>query len=163
MEQNQQLFSSIKPIGVIRSPHREPAGTPIQPAFAAKAVGEAVVDGEYASSLRDLDGFSRIWLIYWFHLAAPYKPLVIPFRDTIERGLFSTRAPTRPNPIGLSAVRLLGVEGNVLKLADIDIVDGTPLLDIKPYSPKFDCFPDERSGWLDKDARDAGTGDDRFA
>jgi tRNA-Thr(GGU) m(6)t(6)A37 methyltransferase TsaA len=103
---------------------------------------------EYRAGLADLNGFSRIILIYPFHLSAGYSLVVTPFLDHHHRGVFSTRAPRRPNAIGLSMVRLVEVRGGDLVVEDVDILDGTPLLDIKPYVPAFDSFPDERSGWL---------------
>lgn len=139
----------LKPIGVIRTPFAEPAGTPIQPCMAQGAEGSVIVFDEFAAGLQDLAGFERIWLIYWFHRAGPPRLRVQPFLDEQERGLFATRAPCRPNPIGISCVRLLAVEGHLLKIADVDIVDGTPLLDIKPYAPQFDCYPVRRTGWLE--------------
>lgn len=151
----------VEPIGIIRSPFLEAAGTPIQSAVAGSAEGTVEVFDRYAEGLRDLDGFERVWLLYWFDRAAPARLRVTPYMDDAERGLFATRAPCRPNPIGMSPVRLLGVEGRILRVADLDVLDGTPLLDIKPYAPRFDHFPVERVGWL------AGAGgrrvaDDRF-
>lgn len=153
----------LKPIGVIHSPFTQPTGTPIQPAFADGAEGRVVVDEQYAEALRDLAGFERIWLIYWFDRAPPMSLTVVPFLDETPRGLFAVRAPCRPNPIGLSAVRLLSIEGNVLRVADLDVLDGTPLLDIKPYVPRFDSFPDSRHGWLEDAEPRRGLADDRFA
>ena len=152
----------LEPIGVIRSPWKQAKGTPIQPAMAKGAEGTVEVFAPYVEGLKDLDGFERIWLIYWFDRAAPARLTVVPFRDTVERGLFATRAPCRPNPIGISPVRLLGIDGEVLRVGDVDILDGTPLLDIKPYSPRFDCFGDARSGWLDCGG-DRTEADGRFA
>jgi tRNA-Thr(GGU) m(6)t(6)A37 methyltransferase TsaA len=153
----------LKPIGVIRSPFKTPAGTPIQPTFAAGAEGTVEVFDKYAPGLRDLDGFDRIWLLYWFDRVSQVNLRVTPFLDTVERGLFATRAPCRPNPVGMSCVRLLRVEGNVLHVADLDVLDGTPLIDVKPYSPRFDQYPVERSGWLDKVEDVPGIADHRFA
>jgi tRNA-Thr(GGU) m(6)t(6)A37 methyltransferase TsaA len=117
---------------------------------------------EYREGLADLDGFERIWLLFWLDKAAPYKLKVKPYMDENMRGLFSTRAPSRPNPIGMSCVRLLGVEGNILKISELDILDGTPLLDIKPYVGKVDCFDVKRSGWLDSVEHKNIKADDRF-
>ncbi len=152
----------LQPIGVIRSPHRTAAGTPIQPAYAGQAVGEVFVDEGYASALADIEGFERIWLVYRFDRAGPFKPRVVPYRDNREHGLFATRAPSRPNPIGLSVVELLGREGRVLRVAGLDVLDETPLLDIKPYVPEFDAFPDSSAGWLDAHREDRRQADDRF-
>jgi tRNA-Thr(GGU) m(6)t(6)A37 methyltransferase TsaA len=140
----------LKPIGVIRTPFKQAAGTPIQPAFAEGAKGRIELFEEYAEGLRDLDGFERIWLLYWFDRTGPPCMTVTPFMDERPRGLFATRAPCRPNPIGLSPVRLLAVAENVLHVADVDVLDGTPLLDIKPYAPRFDHFHVGRSGWLER-------------
>jgi tRNA-Thr(GGU) m(6)t(6)A37 methyltransferase TsaA len=153
----------LKPIGIIRSPFTQPAGTPIQPRTAAGAQGTVEVAEDYADGLKDLDGFDRVWLLYWLDRAPETALRVVPFLDHVERGVFACRAPCRPNPIGLSPVRLLRAEGRVLHVADLDILDGTPLLDIKPYSAKFDCFEVSRSGWLDEVAeRPGATADDRF-
>jgi tRNA-Thr(GGU) m(6)t(6)A37 methyltransferase TsaA len=140
---------TYRPIGRVRSPFKEREGAPIQGAFAPEAKGAIEVLPEFAEGLADLDGFSHIWVLYHFHLSGGFKLKVVPFMDDVERGLFSTRAPRRPNPIGLSLVRLLGVEGNVLRIAEVDMLDGTPVLDIKPYSPEIDGRPEVRCGWLD--------------
>jgi len=152
----------LRPIGIIRSPFPEPKGTPIQPAYAADARGEVVLDDEYAEALADLEGFERIWLVYWLDRSGPWKPRVVPYRDTVEHGLFATRSPNRPNPLGLSVVRLLGRTDNVLQVAGVDVLDGTPLLDIKPYVPRFDAHPDSRAGWFDANGADRELADDRF-
>jgi tRNA-Thr(GGU) m(6)t(6)A37 methyltransferase TsaA len=123
-----------------------------------------VVYDEYATGLQNLEEFSHIILIYHFHLSQGWRPLVRPFMEEIERGVFATRAPRRPNPIGLSVVRLERVEGSVLHVRGIDVVDGTPLLDIKPYAPVFDAGGEYRFGWIEN-ALDRGTrriADDRF-
>ncbi len=138
----------LRPIGVIRTPFPTPEGTPIQPRMAEGAEGEVIVFEEFAEGLRDLEGFERIWLLYWFHCAAEPRLRVRPFLDEAEHGLFATRWPCRPNPIGMSAVRLLEIRGNLLRVGDVDIVDGTPLLDIKPFVPHFDCYEVQRVGWL---------------
>lgn len=152
----------VKPMGIVHSPFKKAKGTPIQPVKAKHARGTVTVFEEFEDGLKDLEGFERIWLIYWFHRSARTRLRITPFLDDQERGLFATRAPTRPNPIGMSSVRLLGVEGNVLKVADLDILDGTPLLDIKPYAPAFDCFKVRRSGWLDRAGKNRRVADSRF-
>lgn len=139
----------LTPIGVVRSAFPRAAGTPIQPYRAAGSVGSVEIFRPFVAGLRDLDGFERIWLLYWFHRAAEAKMQVVPFRDTVERGIFATRAPARPNPIGMSSVRLVAIEANVLHIAEVDILDGTPLLDIKPNVPLYDTYPIARCGWLD--------------
>ncbi len=153
---------TLTPIGVIRSPHLSPAGTPIQPAYAEQCVGQVVVDPPFAAALADLEAFERVWLIYWLDRAGPFKPSVIPYRDTREHGLFATRSPCRPNAIGLSVVHLVGRESNVLHVRGLDILDGTPLLDLKPYVPEFDAHPSSRAGWLDDRQQDRRVADDRF-
>jgi tRNA-Thr(GGU) m(6)t(6)A37 methyltransferase TsaA len=152
----------LKPIGVIRTPFTKPAGTPIQPVFAEGAEGRVEVLKNYVDGLKDLEGFDRIWLIYWFDRVSQVNLTVKPFLDAVERGLFATRAPCRPNPIGMSCVRLLRVEGNVLHVADVDILDGTPLVDIKPYAPRFDHYTVERCGWLDSVTPKTPADDGRF-
>jgi len=138
---------TLQPIGVIRSPHSEAKTTPIQPVYAKGVHGRAEILPEYAVGLRDLEGFSHIFLIYWFHKASSPRLIVKPFLDDATHGVFATRAPCRPNPIGLSIVRLVGRDENILHLADLDVLDGTPLLDIKPYIARFDRYDDTRSGW----------------
>jgi tRNA-Thr(GGU) m(6)t(6)A37 methyltransferase TsaA len=112
-----------------------------------------MLEEHYREGLRDLSGFSRIILLYAFHRSKGYTLEVVPFLDTVPHGIFATRAPRRPNAIGLSIVRLISVSGCELVIEDVDVLDGTPLLDIKPYVPEFDCHPDEKSGWF------AGCGD----
>ena len=148
-------------IGVIHSPHRVAEGTPIQPRWAAGIEGTVEVFPEFAPGLRDLDGFDRVWLVYWFDRARAAQLEVVPYLDTQTRGIFATRAPSRPNAIGLSCVRLLAVEGRVLRVADLDMLDGTPLLDIKPFVPDYDVFLAERVGWY-AHARGTGIADGRF-
>ena len=143
---------TIKPIGVIHTPYREPRGTPIQPTGALGVEGTVEVFPEYAQGLKDLDGFSHVILLYHFHLSGGCSLTVTPYMDKEVRGVFATRFPGRPNPLGLSVVRLKGVDGRVLRITDVDIVDGTPLLDIKPYVPAFDHREDVRIGWLTKRA-----------
>jgi tRNA-Thr(GGU) m(6)t(6)A37 methyltransferase TsaA len=149
-------------IGIIHSPFKEPPGTPIQPAYGSDSVGTVEVFPQFAEGLSDIEGFGRIWLIYGAHLARPFRLKITPFRDTVERGVFATRAPSRPNSILISAVRLVGRRENILDVAELDILDGSPLFDIKPYSPKFDCFPNSKSGWLDSRDADITHADDRF-
>jgi tRNA-Thr(GGU) m(6)t(6)A37 methyltransferase TsaA len=152
----------LEPIRRIHSPFVEAAGTPIQPVFAGGAAGRVVVDAGWAEALDDLDGFERIWLLYWMDRVDGARAKVIPYRDVHPRGLFATRSPRRPNPIGLSVVRLVRREGNVLHVADVDVLDGTPLLDVKPYVPAFDAHPVSRAGWYDLGASDRRTADGRF-
>jgi tRNA (adenine37-N6)-methyltransferase len=152
----------LTPIGLIHSPHHQAQGTPIQPRWAAGIEGTVELFPEFAPGLRDLAGFDRVWLIYWFDRARKAQLEVVPYLDTQTHGVFATRAPSRPNPIGFSCVRLLGVEGSLLRAADLDMLDGTPLLDIKPYVPDFDMFLVERIGWYAQ-ASETQVADDRFA
>lgn len=152
----------LRIIGRINSPFIEAAGTPIQPVYAQGAVGQVTVEEQFATALDDIEGFERLWLIYWMDRPAPFRPLVIPYRDTKEHGLFATRSPCRPNPIGLSTVRFVRREGRVLQVADIDVLDGTPLLDIKPYVPHFDSFPTAKAGWFEQNGIDRQVADERF-
>lgn len=152
------------PIGIIHSPYTQIAGMPIQPAGAAGVQGSVKVFPEYEEGLQDLEGFSHIFLLYHFHRSDGFKLTVTPFLDEHSHGVFATRAPRRPNPIGLSVVRLLQREGNVLRIENVDVLDGTPLLDIKPYVGEFDHFSSARFGWLEQ-ARGSVQGkrsDDRF-
>ena len=117
---------------------------------------------EYVEGLCDLDGFERIWLVYWFDQARAAQMAVTPYLDRTPRGLFATRAPCRPNPIGLSAVRLLGIVGSILEVDGLDILDNTPLLDLKPYIPEFDGFEAKRIGWCGDAQGRGGVADSRF-
>lgn len=153
---------SLQVIGRIRTPFVEATGTPIQAAYAGDARGQVIVDDAFAAALDDIGGFERVWLVYWMDRAAAFRTRVVPYRDTREHGLFATRSPCRPNPIGLSAVRLLQRDGRVLHIADVDILDDTPLLDIKPYVPAFDAHPSSKSGWFDACGVDRRVADERF-
>jgi tRNA-Thr(GGU) m(6)t(6)A37 methyltransferase TsaA len=123
---------------------------PIQPTGASGIQGTVEVFPEFTEGLKDLEGFSHIILLYHFHRVQEVKLVVTPFMDFQPRGVFATRAPKRPNPIGLSIVKLLGIEQNTLHIENVDILDGTPLLDIKPYVPEFDHHPADRVGWLEQ-------------
>ncbi|SMP76951.1 tRNA (N6-threonylcarbamoyladenosine(37)-N6)-methyltransferase TrmO [Desulfonatronum lacustre] len=142
-------MTEIHPIGLIRSPFKELSGMPIQPAGAAGVRGTVEISEEYQAGLKDLDGFSHLILLYRFHGSQGFSLEVVPFMDTVPRGLFATRAPKRPNSIGLSIVELDRIENGVLHIRNVDILDGTPLLDIKPYVPEFDSHPQARAGWLE--------------
>ena len=136
----------MKPIGILHSPFTEKEGTPIQPTR-SKASGWAEVFPEFAKGLEGLEGFSHIFLLYVFHQSNGYCLTVQPFLDHELHGLFATRYPSRPNPIGLSIVRLMARRENILDIEGVDMLDGTPLLDIKPYVPDFDMFTDVETGW----------------
>jgi tRNA-Thr(GGU) m(6)t(6)A37 methyltransferase TsaA len=150
---------SLTPIGWVRSPYQRRFGTP-QQAAAVDSDEEAVLELDPAaippSALADLVGMDRIWVLSWLHRGGTWSPLVMPPRGPrIRRSLFSTRSPDRPNPIGLSAVRLVRISGCDLHVRGIDLIDGTPIVDVKPYLPYSDAFPDARAGWIDAIARDA--------
>ena len=155
---------SYRPIGTIRSPFEGVEKVPIQPAAASGIRGTVEVSAEFVDGLQDLSGFSHIILLYHFHRVTEARLTVVPFLDDRARGVFATRAPSRPNPIGLSIVRLLGIEGNVLQIENVDMVDGTPLLDIKPYVPEFDHHAVQRTGWLEnaREKIEEKRSDDRF-
>jgi tRNA-Thr(GGU) m(6)t(6)A37 methyltransferase TsaA len=138
----------FEPIGTVRSPFTRRDKTPIQP-YLSSARGTVELLPQYAAGLKDLDGFSHVILLYLFHSLEPGCELeVTPFLDHVKKGLFATRYPRRPNAIGLSVVRLVACEGCVLHVDGIDVLDGTPLLDLKPYVPAFDAFPEATQGWL---------------
>lgn len=148
---------TLEPIGVVRSPFLQRHGTPRQPGVTsarertANGAIELFAEQVAPESLHDLASFSHAWIVSWFHLNGPRKrPMVRPPRGGPKRGVFSTRAPHRPVPIGLSAVRLLSVDGLVVRVGDLDLLDGTPVLDIKPYIPDFDAIPSASRGWLDQ-------------
>ena len=139
---------TMQPIGIIHSPFTDKSQTPIQ-ASRSQAKGRVEIHPEFAEGLHDLEGFSHIFLVYVFHESSGFSLLVKPFLDDQLHGVFATRYPSRPNPIGLSVVRLLGRQGNILEVEGVDVLDGTPLLDIKPYVPEFDIRTDTRNGWYE--------------
>jgi len=154
----------FQPIGVIHSPFTKPEGMPIQSAGGVGIKGTVEVFEDFQSGLKDLDGFSHIILLYHFHRSHAFSLHLVPFMDSELRGLFATRAPKRPNAIGLSVVQLDKIEDGVLHIQNVDILDGTPLLDIKPYVPEFDAQVEVRTGWLEN-VRKIVSGrksDDRF-
>ena len=144
-----------KPIGIIHTPFKDVKEMPIQPIGAKGIQGTINIEPEYVDGIKDLEGFSHVFLIYHFHLSQGYSLQIEPFMDDDLHGVFATRAPKRPNPIGISVVRLSWVEEGLLHIEDVDMVDGTPLLDIKPYVPEFDALKAERIGWLFKKANKA--------
>jgi tRNA-Thr(GGU) m(6)t(6)A37 methyltransferase TsaA len=139
-----------KPIGIIHSPFTKLNNMPIQPAGAAGVEGTVEVFPQYDDGLKDLDGFSHLILLYHLHRSKDFKLHVVPFLDSMPRGVFATRAPKRPNPIGVSVIKLQKIQGNILYIENVDILDGTPLLDIKPYIPEFDEQAEVRAGWLEE-------------
>jgi tRNA-Thr(GGU) m(6)t(6)A37 methyltransferase TsaA len=149
---------TLEPIGIIHSEHHDPKSTPIQPVCAGGSRGHIEIFPQYAEGLDDVEGFSHLHLIYWLHRVAEMakslpavSPLkVVPFLDDVPRGVFATRTPVRPNPLGLSIVRLVERHGSDLIVEDLDVFDGTPLLDIKPYVEGFDLRVGTRGGWTER-------------
>jgi tRNA (adenine37-N6)-methyltransferase len=159
---NSQANFPVIIIGRVQSPFGVATGTPIQSVYANGAKGQVIVESAFADALDDIDGFERLWLIYWMDRATTAQLRLVPYRDNHERGLFATRSPCRPNPIGMSVVRLLRREANILHVADLDILDNTPLLDIKPYVPDFDSHQKSKAGWFDDSCIDRKVADERF-
>jgi tRNA-Thr(GGU) m(6)t(6)A37 methyltransferase TsaA len=148
---------TLHPIGVMRTPHASKVDAPRQPAAAREAPGviHLRADQNLQHAVLDLDGWERIWVLFWFDRNASWRPKVLPPRSSVgRRGVLATRAPHRPNPIGLSALRLVRIDGLKLHVLDVDLLDGTPILDIKPYVAYSDAFPDSGSGWLAGGAAD---------
>lgn len=162
-EEGPLLRIEYRPVAVMSTPFVDPSGMPIQPSRARGVRGAAVVFPEFVEALADLDGFSHVIILSHLHRAKRYRPRVVPHLDTVERGLFATRAPSRPNPIGLSVFRLLGIDGARLEVQDVDLLDGTPVLDIKPHVPDFDEPAEVRIGWLKEARRGTVRSDARFA
>lgn len=154
----------METIGIIRTPFSELENMPIQPKGAAGVIGEIEIDERYVEGLADLEGFSHVYLVYLFHRASRVELKVVPFMDTVQRGVFATRSPLRPNHIGLFLVELVKIDGARITVRGADVLDGTPLLDIKPYIEKFDKVGESRSGWMTARPEDvaARRSDDRF-
>lgn len=145
-----EMKIEYRSIGIVHSPFTEGDKVPFQPSGGKGVSGSVEVFPEFAEGLDDLDGFSHIILLCHFHKSSGYRMKVIPRVETQHRGLFATRSPRRPNPIGLSVVRLLGIQKNELSIMDLDILDGTPILDIKPYYPELEAGEEVRKGWLER-------------
>ena len=139
---------TYRPIGIIRTPFTDVDGMPIQPTAALGVRGSIELEAEFAGGLLDLDGFSHLTLLYHLHRIRRSQLIVVPFLDDTSHGVFATRSPARPNPLGISTVRLLGIRGCSIDIEDVDMLDGTPLLDIKPYVPEFDDRQNVRVGWF---------------
>lgn len=154
----------MKTIGVVRTPFTDLKDMPIQPRGGADLEAQVIIDEQYADGLDDIEGFTHLYLIYSFHKAQREEMHVIPFMSDTPKGVFSTRSPLRPNHLGLSIVRLVRREGNVLHINDVDILDNTPLLDIKPYILQFDHRPESVSGWMDASEKEVNQkrSDSRF-
>ena len=157
-------MTCYEPIGIIHSPFKEVKGMPIQPVGARGIAGQIEIFTDLQTGLKDLEGFSHIFVLYHFHRAAGYSLLVKPFLDKVDHGVFATRVPKRPNSIGLSILRLVRVEDNMIHVENLDILDGTPVLDIKPYVPQFDAWDADRVGWFTGKAENAQfhRADERF-
>ena len=158
------MYITYTPIGTIHTPFKTKEGMPIQSSGANGVQGTVILNEEFAEGLADLEGFSHIYLIYHFHQSKSYTLKTKPFLDDTPHGVFATRAPQRPNAIGISIVKLVGFEGNRLTVENVDILDGTPLLDIKPYIPDFDRQENCETGWIADKTGDfrSKKSDDRF-
>ncbi len=155
----------INPIGIIRTPHTDVKNMPIQPIAAEGVKGEIELLPEYTDGLKDIEGFSHITLLYHFHRIDGFELQVIPFMDDEKHGIFACKAPKRPNAIGVSTVRLISVQGNILHVEQVDMLNGTPLIDIKPFYPRYDNRDDVTIGWLEKNRNmslDELRSDERF-
>jgi tRNA (adenine37-N6)-methyltransferase len=155
---------NVTPIGIVHSPYQYARGTPIQPFCAEGSEGKIELFNTYVDGLLGLEGFQRIWVLFWCHRSMRAKLTVIPYRDSVGHGLFATRVPSRPNAIGLSSLRLFQICGNMLHVGELDILDGSPVLDIKPYVSQYGSYPAQRCGWLEVDQVRHGVtvADDRF-
>jgi tRNA (adenine37-N6)-methyltransferase len=145
----------IKPIGVINTPYTEPKGIPIQGTFEKGITGTVNVFQEYQQGLKDLDGFSHAILLYYFNKSKEETLMSKPFLEDVEHGIFSIRSPHRPNHIGISVVKIEKVKDGIITFSEVDILDGTPLLDIKPYVSHFDHRSNVKNGWIDNHFKDA--------
>ena len=148
---------SFESIGLIRSPHKELLKIPIQPIFCDGIEGTVILNARYVDGLKNLDGFSHIYLFYYFNKSQKTRLRLKPYLADQEHGIFATRAPHRPNKLGMSLVRLVKIEDNILHVKDLDILDGTPLLDIKPYIQRFDSRESVKSGWQDAVSNDVAS------
>jgi len=155
----------IEPIGTIFTPHIDINHMPIQPIAAKGVKGYIEIFEEYTDGLKDLEGFSHITLLYHFHEICGYELMVTPFMDTEMHGIFATKAPKRPNAIGISTVKLIGIDRNIITVEQVDMLDGTPLIDIKPFYPRYDNRRNVKIGWLEKNkdiALEKMRSDERF-
>jgi len=156
---------TFESIGTIHTPFKSPRGVPIQGALRQDIKGEVEIFADFQSGLKDLDGFSHLILLYYFDQVKEYSLQAIPFLDTTPRGVFAIRGPRRPNPVGFTVVKNLGIKKNRIKFAGVDMVDKTPLLDIKPYFSDIDSHPDASTGWMKEKLKTEGNrtrADNRF-
>ncbi len=158
------MIINYNPIGYVHSPIKTAEGSPIQPVGADNITGFIELDNSLKDGLKDLDGFSHIIVLYHFHKSKDPQLLCKPFLDDKKHGIFAIRGPNRPNAIGFSIVSNIKIEGNIIHIGNVDILDGTPVLDIKPYVEEFDSRTNTRSGWLEKNSKRSKTirSDDRF-
>lgn len=158
------MIINYTPIGYVSASFKSPQNAPIQPSGASGSDAYITIKPELITGLQDIGGFSHLIIIYHFHLAKAAKLICQPFLDNQTHGIFAIRGPNRPNPIGLSIVELKVVEANVITIGRNDMVDGTPVLDIKPYVVDFDCYPTAAKGWLEGKAQYSKSkrSDDRF-
>jgi len=140
----------LKPIGIIYTPYKEPKGMPIQGTFEQGVIGTIRLLPKYRPGLKDVENFSHLILIYYFNRSSQEKLVAKPFIENKKHGIFAIRSPQRPNHIGFSIVKLMGINNNIITFSEVDILDGTPLLDIKPYVKYFDKRNNVKSGWIDK-------------
>lgn len=147
------MIDTMEPIGIIHSPFRNIENMPIQPRGGSESEGTVHIHKAYLEGLKDLEGFSHVYLIYFFHKAQRTSLTVTPFLDKTERGVFATRSPLRPNHIGISIVQLIAIDGAILSIKGVDMLDETPLLDIKPYIKHFDSVEESISGWMTADEK----------
>ncbi len=154
----------FRPIGYFRTPFSSPVGMPIQPAGARGVRGQIDILEEFSEGLKDLDGFSHVFVVYHLHEVGGYKLLTTPFLDVVPHGIFATRSPARPNPIGLSVLKVISVDAGTIGLEDVDVLNGTPVLDIKPYVAEFDACNADRFGWFEGNSQRAREhrADERF-
>lgn len=152
------------PVGIIHTPFKTVENMPIQPSAAKDVTAAIEVFPEYADGLADLEGFSHIYVIFHLHRVRGYKLKVIPFLDTVERGIFATRSPARPNPIGLSVAEIVSVKNNIIEIRGVDMLNGSPVIDIKPFVPEFEDYTGIRKGWFEGKTRNASkiVSDKRF-
>jgi tRNA-Thr(GGU) m(6)t(6)A37 methyltransferase TsaA len=143
------LSMQVAPIGVVHSPFQWRDEAPRQPTVGEPRQATIVLRPGLQNALKDLIGFEYCWVLFWFNYSRGWKQQIVPPRDTVKRGLFSTRSPDRPNAIGLSAVRLVAIKGSRVTILGHDLLNGTPVLDLKPYIPAYDAFPLARSGWVE--------------